>query len=179
MISPHWDGWIIISTQEKAILSVKFCINITKNVKNTFNKSFYRETQSVGGREPRKCREPRKVTTPAQKLYTINGRLGEGCSPTSLDTKTPAESNFTTWYPRICKIYSLLKIIRETINFFKEIANITQRHSEGPFWLYWNTYVDFPMVYTPFLLQYRYNRHHFFYLLMFKCMKNTSYLRLV
>ena len=38
------------------------------------------------------------------KSCTITDWLDNGSSPIFLDTKSPAQSNFTTWYPGICKI---------------------------------------------------------------------------
>ena len=99
-----------------------------------------------------------EVTTPKHKLKIITRRLGNGSSPIFIDTKTPAQSNFTTWYPGMCKIYPLKEIFRETIRFWKEIANIAQCHSGASFWLYWNTrrLINFPVIDTQYLLQYRY-----------------------
>ena len=67
------------------------------------------------------------------------------------------------WYPGLCEIYPLQEIVRETSRFFKETANIIHRHSGAFFWLYWNTQllVDFPVVDTLYLLQYKYNHNEF------------------
>ena len=57
-----------------AILCVKFSINVAKNVQMHSIYVLYRETQSVGGKEPRQgisC----EFTTPKQKAFTESGSI--------------------------------------------------------------------------------------------------------
>ena len=55
----------------KAILSVKLCINVSRNVQNAPNIILYGETPLFGGKEPRKC-IPCEITMPKQVKLCIN-----------------------------------------------------------------------------------------------------------
>ena len=83
------------------------------------------EPQLVGDKEPRKWTSG-EVTTTKQKAFSETDRLGDIYMN---DTKTPAQSNFTMWYPGISEIYPLQEIVTETSRFMKKTTNIIQRHS--------------------------------------------------